>query len=182
MRQWAFERQSSLGFILIELISVIALIGIILVLAFPTTRDALITDKLKKASRQLIGMERKLRVEAVRDQTDYVLCVDLPSSTYWVVTPDMTSKKQDEIKRNAKRLPEGVAIMDIVTENNQRKSEGEVKIKFSKNNLCPPLVIHLADVENKMTLVINPFLGVTGIYDKYIDIPVEESFGRNTVK
>jgi prepilin-type N-terminal cleavage/methylation domain-containing protein len=169
-----------LGFTLIELLIVIALIGVVLVLAVPTTRDVLTGDNLKKASRQLIGLERKLRVEAVRDQTDYILCLDLPTSSYWVITSDMTPEKQNEIKKNAKQFPAGVTIMDIVGEKNKKQAEGEAKIKFGKNNLCPPLVIHLAYEEDKMTLVVNPFLGITDVYDKYVDISVTGSGQSNT--
>ncbi len=163
------------GFTLIELMLVIMVVGVILFLAVPATRDALTTDKLKKASRQLIGLERKLRVEAVRDQLDYILNIDLPSCVFWVTASDMTPEKQDEVKKNARHLPEGVTIADIVGENNKKQAEGEIKIKFGKNNTCPPAVIHLAYEENKMTLVINPFLGITGIYDKYVDVSLEGS-------
>jgi len=99
---------------------VIVLISIVLVLAVPSTRDAITGDKLKKASRQFIGLERKLRVDAVRDQTDYVLCIDLPNSAYWIITSDMTPEKQDEIKKNPKHLPDDVVIADVVGENNKR--------------------------------------------------------------
>jgi general secretion pathway protein H len=167
-----------LGFTLLELMVVIALIGIILVLAVPTTRDVLTGDNLKKASRQLIGLERKLRVEAVRDQTDYILCLDLPTSKYWVITSDMTPEKVQEIKENAKKLPVDVVITDIVEENNKKISSGEVKIKFAKNNLCPPVVIHLGHEEDKMTLVVNPFLGITGVYDEYVDISAVKGLGK----
>ena len=69
----------------------------------------------------------------------------------------MTPEKQDEVKKNARHLPEGVTIADIVGENNKKQSADEVRIKFGKNNICSPAVIHLAYEENKMTLVINPF-------------------------
>jgi general secretion pathway protein H len=105
------------GFTLVELLLVIALIGVVLVLAVPSTRDVLTGNKLKKASRQLIGLERKLRVEAVRDQIDYILCLDLPNSAYWVIASDMTPEKQDEIKNRPKHLPADVVIADIVDEN-----------------------------------------------------------------
>jgi len=165
------------GFTLVELLVVIALVGVILVLAIPTTRDVLTGDNLKKASRQLIGLERKLRVEAVRDQTDYILCLDLPTSSYWVITSDMTPEKENEVKGNARKLPAGVVIMDIVGEKNKKVSQGEVKIKFAKNNLCPPMIIHLAYEEDRMTLVVNPFLGITGVYDEYVDISMDEGLG-----
>jgi len=165
----------SSGFTLVELLVVIVLMGVILALAVPTTRDVLTGDNLKKASRQLIEMERKLRVEAVRDQLDYILCLDLPHCTYWVLTSDMTPEKQDEIKKRSQHLPAGVVIMDIVGENNKKQFEGEVRIKFGKKNVCSPAIIHLAYEENRMTMVINPFLGVTDVYDKYVDIIVTAS-------
>jgi len=169
-----------LGFTLIELLLVIALIGVVLVLAVPSTRDVLTGDSLKNASRQLMGMEKKLRVEAVRDQMDYILCLDLPNSAYWVLASDMTPEKQDEIKKRPLHLPSGVVILDIVGENNKKQSKDEVRIKFGKKNICSPAVIHLAYEENRMTMIINPFLGVTDVYDKYVDIPVTGSGQSNT--
>ncbi|MCX5850035.1 MAG: prepilin-type N-terminal cleavage/methylation domain-containing protein [Deltaproteobacteria bacterium] len=163
------------GFTLVELLLVIVLIGVVLVLAVPSTRDVLTGDNLKKASRQFIGLERKLRADAVRDQIDYILCMNLPSSTYWVFASDMTPEKQDEIKKRPQHLPSDVVILDIAGENNKKQSADEARIKFGKNNVCSPAVIHLAHEEDKMTIVINPFLGVTDVYDKYVDIPVTVS-------
>lgn len=163
------------GFTLVELLLVIALIGVVLVLAVPSTRDVLTGDKLRKASRQLIALERKLRVEAVRDQMEYILCIQLPDSVYWIITSDMTPEKTDEIKKNPKHLPADVVISDIVDESNKKTSVGETRIHFGKNNICSPAVIHLAQDERAMTIVINPFLGVTDMYDKYMDIPINSS-------
>jgi hypothetical protein len=143
-------------------------------------RDTLTGDKLHKTSRQLIGMERKLRGEAVRDQIDYILYLDLPKSAYWVLASDMTPEKQDEIKKRPQHLPSGVVILDVVGENNKKQSADEARIKFGKNNICSPAVIHLADEENKMTIVINPFLGITDIYDKYVDVPLAVSGQSNS--
>ncbi|MBN1473950.1 MAG: prepilin-type N-terminal cleavage/methylation domain-containing protein [Syntrophaceae bacterium] len=170
------------GFTLVELMVVIALIGIILVLAVPTTRNALTGDGIKKASRQLIGLERKLRVEAVRDQADYILCLDLPTSSYWIVTADMTAEKENEVKKSARKLSAGARILDIVFPDNKKFSEGEVRIRFGKNSICPPMVIHLGDEEERMTIVVNPFMGVTGIYDEYKDISLEEGMGSERIR
>ena len=170
----------SSGFTLLELLVVIVLAGVIVALAVPSMRDTLTGDNLKKASRQFIGMERKLSGEAVRDQIDYILCLDLPNSAYWVVASDMTPEKQDEIKKNPQHLSSDVVILDIVGENNKKQSDGEARIKFGKNNICSPAVIHLAYEEDRMTIVINPFLGVTEIYDKYVDVPVTSSGSSNS--
>jgi len=170
----------SSGFTLVELLVVIVLMGVILAFAVPSTRDVLTGDNLKKASRQLMGMEKKLRVEAVRDQIDYILSLDLPNAAYWVVTSDMTPEKQDEIKKRPQHLPSGVVILDIVGENNKKQSADEVRIKFGKKNICSPAVIHLAYEEDRMTMVINPFLGVTDVYDKYVDITMTGSGQSNS--
>ena len=170
----------SSGFTLLELLVVIVLAGVIVALAVPSMRDTLTGDNLKKASRQFIGMERKLRGEAVRDQIDYILCLDLPNSAYWVLASDMTPEKQDEIKKRPLHLPSDVVILDIVGENNKKQSADEARIKFGKNNICSPAVIHLAYEEDKMTIVINPFLGVTDIYDKYVDVSVAGSGPSNS--
>ena len=171
----------SSGFTLVELLLVIVLMGVILALAVPSTRDVLTGDNLKKASRQLIGVEKKLRVEAIRDQIDYILCFDIPNVAYWVVASDMTPEKQDEIKKRPQHLPSGVVILDIVGEDNKKQSADEVRIKFGKKNICSPSVIHLGYEEDRMTMVINPFLGVTDVYDKYIDIPVIGS-GQSNIR
>ncbi len=170
---------SKQGFTLVELLLVITLIGIVLVLAVPSTRDVLTGDMLKKTSRQLIGLERKLRTEAVRDQLDYILHLDLSDSVYWITASDMTEIKQAEIKKQALHLPEDVRIIDVVDEDNRKITAGEVKIVFKKDNICSPRVIHLAYKEDKMTIVMNPFMGVTDIYDQYVEIPFNTSEGQN---
>jgi prepilin-type N-terminal cleavage/methylation domain-containing protein len=170
------------GFTLIELIVVVGLIGVILALAVPTTRDILTVNNLKKVSRQIIGLERQLRVEAVRDQTDYVLMLDIAKANYYVVTSDMTPEKKDEIKKKATKFPSGVVVLDVINQKAEKISEGVVKIRFGRNNICSPLIIHLGENEERMTIVINPFLGVAAVYDQYVEISPDDGFGRDAVK
>lgn len=159
-----------------------ALIGVILALAAPVTRDALTVNNLKKAARQLIGLERKLRVEAVRDQVDYILHLDIPGASYYVTESGMTPEKQDEVKKNAKKLPHGVAVADIINQKKEKIKDGVVQIKFGRNNIGPPLVIHLREDEEGMTLVVNPFLGVTAVYDRYAEISPDDGLGKDAAK
>lgn len=160
---------------------VIILIGIVLVLAVPSTRYALTGDSLKKASRRIIGLERQLRADAVRTQIDQILCLDVSRAAYWIITADMTAEKQDEIMKNPGHLPAGVEILDVIDENNTKKSAGEVKIRCGRDNVCSPAVIHLSHQDEKMTLVINPFLGVTDVYNQYVEMPIYGT-GNSSVK
>lgn len=161
-----------------ELLIVIALIGVTLALAIPTTREALTVNSLKKATRLLVGLERQLRSEAVRDQADYILVLSISDNTYYVMSPDMTPEKLQEVEKRARKLPGGVVIRDIVKEKNKKITQGKVEVMFARNNISPPLVIHLADEDEAMTLVINPFLGVTALYNRYEDISVDDGMGR----
>lgn len=170
------------GFTLVELLVVIGLIGVILALAVPTTRDILTVNNLKKVSRRIIGLERQLRVEAVRDQKDYVLMLDIRGASYYVITSDMTPEKKDELKKKATKFPAGVAVLDVINQKDEKISEGVVKITFGRNNICSPLIIHLAENEERMTLVVNPFLGVAAVYDQYVEISPDDGFGRDTAK
>jgi len=170
------------GFTLVELLVVIALIGMVLVLAVPTTRDAMTVNNLKKTSRQLVGLMRQLRTDAVRDQLDYILVLNIPGASYHVIASDMTPEKQNDLKKNAKKFPAGVAVLDIINPKNEKIAAGEVRIKFGRNNVGPPLVIHLVEDEDRMTLVVNPFLGITAVYDQYADISIDDGLGKNAAK
>jgi len=170
------------GFTLIELLVVIALIVVMLALSAPVTRDVLTVNSLKKASRQLIGLERKLRGDAVRDQVDYILMIDIPGVSYYVITSDMTPEKKQEIKKSAKKFPAGVAVLDIINPKNEKVADGEVAVKFRRNGVCTPLVLHLGDDEDRMTLAVNPFLGVTAVYDRYVDISMDSGLGGAAAK
>ena len=168
---------NSRGFTLIELMIVIGLIGLMLALAVPTTREALTVNNLKKATRQLIGLERQLRVEAVRDQVDNILVLSISTSGYYVVTPDMTPEKMLDVEKQARKFPDGVIIRDVVDSKNEKIKDGKVRIKFGRNNISSPLIIHLAESEDNMTLVINPFLGTTAVYDQYVDVSIDDGLG-----
>jgi hypothetical protein len=84
----------------------------------------------------------------------------------------MTAEKQDDVKKKPKYLPAGVALLDVVEANNAKRSMGEVNIRCHRNNVCSPAVIHLSHQDEKMTIVINPFLGVTDVYNQYMDLPI----------
>ncbi|PKN81593.1 MAG: hypothetical protein CVU51_13985 [Deltaproteobacteria bacterium HGW-Deltaproteobacteria-1] len=122
------------GFTLIELLVVIGLIGVILALAVPTTRDMLTVNNLKKVSRQIIGLERRLRVEAVRDQLDYVLMLDIPKASYYVITSDMTPEKKDELKKKATKFPAGVAVLDVINQKDEKISEYDHYVEISPDD------------------------------------------------
>ena len=161
--------QRQAGYTLIELAVVVFLIGVMLFIAAPRIRDTLLNDSLKSTVRHFIGTARELRNDAVREQVDYILHIDLNGRTIWTYSADMTPEKRDERQKAAFRLPADIKIVDVYRIGREKQLDGDAEITFFKKGYVQPTVIHLARAENAYTLVFQPFLSTIQTYDKYVD-------------
>ncbi len=157
------------GYTLIELSVVVFLIGLMLFIAAPRVRDAFLDDSLKASARKITGTAQELRTDAVREQVDYILHLDLSRGSFWTYSADAAPEKKDERKKGAYRFREGVRIVDAYQVGREKKSDGEMTVRFFKQGYAQPYVIHLAKDERNYTLVINPFLSAVTIHENYID-------------
>ncbi len=157
------------GYTLIELSVVVLLIGLMLLIAVPRVRDTLFDDDLKASARRFISSARELRNESVREQTDYILHVDLANPAFWVYPADTTAEKRSELRKAAFRFPGGVRIAGIRQADGERRTEGEALIHFFRRGYVEPTVVHLAAGERVFTLVLNPFLPAMTVYENYVD-------------
>ena len=160
----------SRGYTLIELSIVVFLIGLMLLIAVPKVRESFFTDKLSSAARRLVGATRELRSLAVRDQVDQILQINLDQQSFWIYSVDMTPEKKEEIKKQASRLPGDVKFTDIYIAGKEKKTTGEVAIRFFSRGYVEPAVIHLAEGERFMTLVLHPFIHTVESHEKYLDV------------
>ncbi|HPC73623.1 MAG TPA: prepilin-type N-terminal cleavage/methylation domain-containing protein [Syntrophales bacterium] len=157
------------GYTLIELSIVVFLIGLMLLIAVPRVRESLFTDQLSSAARRLVGAARELRSVAVRDQVDQILQISLDEKSYWIYSADMTPEKKEEMKKRALHLPGDVKFADAYVAGKEKKTAGEVSIRFFSRGYVEPAVIHLADGERFMTLVLHPFIHTVETHEKYLD-------------
>jgi prepilin-type N-terminal cleavage/methylation domain-containing protein len=157
------------GYTLIELSVVVLIAGMMLLIAVPRVRDTLLNDDLKAATRQLIGAARELRNESIREQTDYILHIDLNQPAFWSYAADTTAEKRAEIRKAASRFPEGIRITDVRQAGEAKKTDGEAFIRFFRRGYAKPAVVHLAKDDRALTLVFNPFLQAVTVYEKYVD-------------
>ena len=162
------------GYTLIELAVVVLLAGLMLMLAVPRVRDTLLNDDLKAAARLLLGSARELRNESVREQTDIILHIDLGQSAFWSYPADTTAEKQAELRKDAKRLPTGIRVMDFRHAGETKKAEGEAFIRFFRQGYVTPTVVRLAKDDRTFTLVFNPFLPTVTVYEKPVDYTFNE--------
>lgn len=157
------------GFTLIELTVVVFLATIMLLIAVPRVRDAVLTDDLQSTVNRLTNTARELRGEAVREQIDYILHVDISKNHLWATTADATPEAKDEIKKKAPRLPGDVKIADVYYFDHEKRSDEEAQIVFSKKGYIQPTVIHLTSGERFFTIIFHPFLQTIETHDRYMD-------------
>jgi len=162
------------GYTLIELSVVVLLIGIMLLVAVPRVRDTLLNDDLKAVTRRLISSARELRYESVREQTDYILHIDLTNPAFWSYPADTTAEKRMELRKGAYRVPEGIRIVDVRQADQGKKTDGEVLVHFFRRGYVEPTIVHLAKDDRSFTLVFNPFLQAMTVYEKYVDFSFNE--------
>lgn len=162
--------QRQAGYTLIELAVVIFLIGLMLFLAAPRIRHTLLDDSLKSVARHLTGVAKALRNEAVREQVDYVLHLDLSNNAVWTYSADMTPEKRSERQKGAFKFPPDVKIADVYRIGNEKQIDGDATIVFFKRGYVQPTVVHLAKGDRFHTLVFQPFLSAVKMYDQYLDL------------
>ena len=147
-----------------------SVVAAMLVIAVPKIRETLISDGLKTTVRQLVGAAKELLIDAVREQVDYTLTLDVSNNAFWTSSQDMTPEKLDEQKKRAVHFPEGVRIADVSQMGMENKSDGERTVKFFNQGNIQPTVIHLMKEQRYFTILLSPFLNTVKIYDKYADI------------
>ncbi|NPV03911.1 MAG: prepilin-type N-terminal cleavage/methylation domain-containing protein [Syntrophaceae bacterium] len=158
------------GYTLIEIVVVIVLVGVILLLAVPRVQDTVTGDRMRSAVRNLAGAARELRAEAVRQQVDHFLHLDLDRRAVWNTRDDMTAEVRTARRNLARTLPPGVRIADVAITDEGKKNQGEVVIRFFRQGYVQPAAIHLTDDERAMTLILQPFLSTFDVRDSYVDV------------
>jgi prepilin-type N-terminal cleavage/methylation domain-containing protein len=162
---------STKGYTLIELVVVVALLGLFLGLAIPRLRYALVTDDVKATTRRLVGLVREVRTEAIREQKVYLIHLDLESNRLWIEYAGMGEEERALAQEQALVFPRGVKVLDVWRRGKGKQAQGEITLHFSKKGYVEQTLIHLgADDGRAFTLTLSPFLGTVKIYDKYVDV------------
>jgi len=159
------------GYTFIELTVVILLVGIMITLITPRIRDVVLTDDLKRTTLRMIGVIKRLRGEAIREQETFFLHFDLETNRFWVDSSSMAEKERMQARENASSFPEGVRVLDVWFKGKGKKMVGETSIRFDRKGYVPQSVIHLGSEDDRQfTLVLSPFLGRVEVLDRYVEL------------
>ena len=146
------------GFTLIELIVVIALLGVVLFVAIPRIEGNPFLDDTKESSRWLINKVRAIRESAVRDQKDYILHIDLDTNRVWETEVGIDEDAAQKAAFSAHGLPDAFIIADVQFPRQEPQTNGQAEIRFYRSGVTDKALIHAQDGDSHLTFIIETFL------------------------
>lgn len=162
------------GYTLIELTVVMALVGLVLTIAMPRLRDALLTDNLRTATRRTVGLINDLRSRAAEEQLPYRLHLDLETERLWVESPAMSREDRLQARDKARRLPPDVSLLDVSPRGREKTGSGETVLHFNSRGYVWPAVIHLGAADGRaFSLRLGAFFPKTRVSAGYSDFETD---------
>lgn len=158
------------GFTLLELIVVCVLIGLMLALAVPSLRTAIVDKPLPTASRRIKGMIEGVRESAVRHNEPYMVFIDLGEQQLWYQRESEIISDNEEYEPVKLAIEDPVEIADVWTISQGLVGAGLIELYITKAGYVERSVIHLqADNINKQSLLLLPFFPEVELRDGYFD-------------
>lgn len=161
------------GFTLIELSTVIIIVGIISFFAIPRFTNLLWHGDLKATTRRISSAIGYTYNQAAMTRLRHRLNYDLDARRYWVTVRDTDGEfiEDSSLLTQNTTLPDKVRFKDVVTPREGEVIHGTAYTAFVPNGLVESTVIHLENEDQKVfTLVIKPLTGRVKVYDRYVKI------------
>jgi prepilin-type N-terminal cleavage/methylation domain-containing protein len=165
-QQTTLNRQAA-GFTLIELIVVVALLGLMLFFSLPRLQNNPFLDDNKQSSRWLIGKIQTLKESAIRDQKSYALHFDLDSGRVWETNESMSQDDIEQAVLDSYTLPNDLRIIDIEFPIKGKINSGQAAISFYKAGYTDKALVHMQDGDTYLSFLIEPFLPNVQFFEKY---------------
>ncbi len=155
------------GFTLIELVVVLALISIFLFFAIPRFERA-VGDPERDVSRWMLLTVPKLKQEAISENREVTLHIDLAARKLWSTHAGMAPAEAQAAENKAYVLPEDTVLTDVAYPDGRTVSTGTVKVRFYPGGYSDRVILHLqVDEEKNVSYLIEPFLSHVTLVDSY---------------
>jgi len=162
------EDGPSAGFTLIELIVVIALMGVMLFFSLPRLQANPFDKGVNRATHWLIGRIGMLRENAVRNGKNCSLHLDLDAGRIWETSAAMTPQEVEQAALEDNfRLPADVRLVDVQYAAGGKQNSGQAQITFYRTGYADKVLIHLQENGTYRSLLVEPFLSEVVVFQKY---------------
>lgn len=153
------------GFTLLELIVVMALMGIVFFFAIPRFEGTFLFDDSKKSARWLIAKLQGLKEEALRTRRRHVLVLDLDTQRTWHTTEVMTAEEMELAARRTQPIPGGARVVAVEFPPENRIASGRVQIYFYGDGHSDKALIQMQTGDVFNTFLLEPFLTQIQMFD-----------------
>lgn len=157
------------GFTLIELVVVMALLGIMLFVAIPNFQHIL-TDDTRKVSQWILVQVPRLKAQAASDMKVYALHADMEESLLWVSNVTMSDDEIDLARKQGRPLSDDSFLLDVAYANGDTIDSGDAVIYFYPKGYSDKVIIHMEDDSgSQRSFLIEPFLSQVDMKEEYVD-------------
>ncbi|MBW2041867.1 MAG: type II secretion system protein [Deltaproteobacteria bacterium] len=165
----------SRGFSLIELVVVMALIGLFLFFTVPRFQQILIPNDARKVARWFIAHAAAARSHAMAEQTRITIHVGITEGRLWVTRETMSEADALAAMKKGMVLDSRVRIRKVEFVTRDPVTSGVARILFYPDGHADPVWIHLTDNAKRRTrLFVEPFLP----HIRYLDTKDEYALSR----
>lgn len=159
---------------MLELMLVMVIISLMTALTIPELRTNLLSNQLKTATRKVLGFVSETSQEAISQHAEQFISFDLDGNSLSVSLKDDNAADEQNPQASIYNFPDSVELVDIMSVHGGKTTNGKADLRITKNGYVDKTLIHLrSDDGDDMTIMLSPFLGVTKVFDSYIDLEDE---------
>lgn len=157
------------GFTFLELVVVMAILGLLFFFSLPSLDSYIFTDPSKKVARIIAATVQDLKQRSLAEQKEYRLHIATDAGQVWVADAAMDEKAAKEARENGFALPRDMAVTLSGLSSGQGEPSGEAMVRFYPKGYSDGAEIRLVRDGRALRLVIEPFLSRVAIEEDHDD-------------
>lgn len=149
----------SAGYTLIELVVVVAILGMLLGFAVPRIAERLFTSDEDSTAKWLKTETARLRTKAQQTQMIQILRVDLNGQQFFLEPENDEPTDAETPQKAALKLADGIQLDQVLLGKDSILTDNQAPIRFFPDGAADLTIFHMSDkTGHRFTWIIEPFL------------------------